>query len=111
MLRCWFSKSKSFVSNHPCFITGSSVILLGSLYHIQRRRTSGGFLPKMNHTEACQILNVSKLESLSAPTVHDCYQKLLARNHPDKGGSTYISAKINEAKNLLLKTLPGSLFE
>lgn len=57
----------------------------------------------MSVEEARQILglknNPSKDDVLSA------FKKLMLVNHPDKGGSEYIAAKIIQAKETLIKSL------
>lgn len=59
----------------------------------------GGFEPKMSKREASLILGVSP--SASKIKVKDAHKKIMILNHPDKGGSPYLAAKINEAKDLM----------
>lgn len=61
----------------------------------------GGFDDKMTKREAALILGVR--ESAATERVKDAHRKILLLNHPDRGGSAYIAAKVNEAKDLLLK--------
>jgi len=61
----------------------------------------GGFEEKMTKREAALILGVR--ESASAERIKDAHRRIMQINHPDKGGSAYMTAKINEAKLLLLK--------
>ncbi|CAF3509108.1 unnamed protein product [Rotaria sp. Silwood1] len=59
----------------------------------------GGFDPKMNRREAALILGVSP--TANKTRIRDAYKRLIVLNHPDRGGSPYIAAKINEAKDFL----------
>eukprot|EP01041_Mallomonas_annulata_P010038 gene10038-20901_t len=61
----------------------------------------GGFEDKMSRREAALILGVR--ESATTERIKDAHRKILVLNHPDRGGSAYIAAKVNEAKDLLLK--------
>lgn len=61
----------------------------------------GGFEDKMSKREAALILGVR--ESASPERIKDAHRRILLLNHPDRGGSAFISAKVNEAKDLLLK--------
>ena len=61
----------------------------------------GGFEDKMSKREAALILGVR--ESATPERIKDCHRKILLLNHPDRGGSAYMAAKINEAKDVLLK--------
>jgi len=68
---------------------------VGSKYY------EGGFEEEMTRREAALILGVR--ESSTPKRIKEAHRKLLILNHPDTGGSTYMSGKINEAKELLLK--------
>ena len=61
---------------------------------------SGFALGAMSRDEALRILGV---ESDASPeAIKAAYHRLMAALHPDKGGSTYLAAKLNEAKDRLL---------
>ncbi|XP_067647574.1 mitochondrial import inner membrane translocase subunit TIM14 [Eurosta solidaginis] len=59
----------------------------------------GGFEPKMSKREASLILGVSP--SASKLKIKDAHKKIMLLNHPDRGGSPYLAAKINEAKDFM----------
>lgn len=60
-----------------------------------------GFPSVMQKEEARSILGV--LFSSSTEEINKNYRDLLLRNHPDRGGSRYLTQKINEAKEMLMK--------
>ena len=62
---------------------------------------SGGFEKKMTEREAMLILNLSTTQDFRL--IKEQHKKLLMTNHPDKGGSTFLAFKINEAKDHLTK--------
>lgn len=55
----------------------------------------------MDKAQAQQILEVSK--DASQDEIMSAHKRLMAKNHPDKGGSTYLASQINQAKDVLLK--------
>ncbi|KAK6750901.1 hypothetical protein RB195_002707 [Necator americanus] len=59
----------------------------------------GGFEPKMTRREAAMILGVPA--TAKPNRIKDAHKRIMIANHPDRGGSPYIAAKINEAKDLL----------
>lgn len=67
----------------------------------------GGFYSEMNKEEALQILGVH--DRATPEEIKAQHRKLMIKNHPDSGGSTYISTKINEAKEFLLPGEKGKM--
>ncbi|MGE3335459.1 MAG: DnaJ domain-containing protein [Rhodospirillaceae bacterium] len=55
----------------------------------------------MSRDEALRILGLK--DGAGPEEVKTAYRKLMAQLHPDRGGSDYLAAKVNQAKDFLLK--------
>ncbi|GMK58947.1 hypothetical protein CspeluHIS016_0603890 [Cutaneotrichosporon spelunceum] len=63
----------------------------------------GGFKGTMDRSEAMAILGLR--DPLTVSKLKEAHHRLMLANHPDKNGSSYVAGKINEAKEVLDKTV------
>jgi len=63
-------------------------------------RTAEAGSGRMSREEAREVLGVGA--AATPEEVKEAYRRLMQKMHPDQGGSTYLAAKINQARDVLL---------
>jgi len=74
------------------------------MWNAGARAQAPGPSPKMTRAEALAILGLKNKPS--ADEIRAAHRRLMKTAHPDLGGSDYLAAKINEAKEFLLQDGP-----
>lgn len=54
----------------------------------------------MDRAEALAMLGLE--EGATPEQIREAYKRLMGMLHPDRGGTTYLAQKLNEARDLLL---------
>lgn len=66
----------------------------------RQQHTSRSSNDPMTVVEAAEVLGVK--ETASKQDIIDAHRRLMAKLHPDKGGSSYLAIQVNAAKDVLL---------
>lgn len=80
--------------------------IIGGLWlRYKRTKAAGASAPSssgpMTRAEALDILGLS--EGVTADDIRAAHKRLIAKMHPDQDGSTGLAARINAARDVLLK--------
>lgn len=107
----YFDKTFDWMGDHP-WVTGIGALTItymaAGMFKSKKPGINGksfitgGFGQKMSAKEALQILQL-KESTLTQAKLKENHRKLMLANHPDKGGSSYLATKVNEAKDFLEK--------
>ena len=72
--------------------------MIGAIFWLVKRAMTP---PEMPRAEAAKLLGVPA--DASAEDVAEAHRRLIARVHPDAGGNAELAARINQARDTLLR--------
>ncbi|NKD77814.1 hypothetical protein HEQ60_08580 [Haematospirillum sp. H1815] len=68
---------------------------------VSRKESASSGSSPMDRAEALRVLDLPA--NPSRESIQSAYLRLIHKLHPDQGGSTYLAARLNEARQVLLK--------
>ncbi len=74
-------------------------------YHFDEQGTGPQEGAEMSVSQALQILGLE--EGATKEQIHEAHRRLMQKLHPDRGGSNFLAAQVNQAKDILLKNNPN----
>ncbi len=86
------------------FIVGPALVALAwyvSGWRGPLPRREAPAAPAMGISEAYAVLGLR--DGATEAEIRDAHRALIQKLHPDKGGTSYLAAKLNAARDLLLK--------
>jgi DnaJ homolog subfamily C member 19 len=76
-------------------------VVIAVVYFGKRMLSSGA---GMSRNDAARLLEVDP--DADAETILAAHRRLIAKVHPDAGGSAELAARVNQARDTLLRNLP-----
>lgn len=110
-LSTFFGKAKNSPKTVVTAGVAGIVAITGALFlgrgrnkstDLPKAKNLKGFSPSMTRKEAEAIMMLSSDYKINE--LKKRHHELMIRHHPDKGGSSYIATKINEARDILQAT-------
>ena len=77
------------------------IALVIAVFYFGRQMLSSG--AGMSRSDAARLLEVDP--DADAETILAAHRRLIAKVHPDAGGSAELAARVNQARDTLLRTL------
>jgi hypothetical protein len=85
-------------------LVGGALVVAVALWSRRPRRArtvvAGGFAPQADRVEAATLLGVAA--DADRATILAAQRRLIARNHPDNGGTQGLAARLNAARDIML---------
>ena len=74
--------------------------VLLNIFRKKQKSNQNDYNQKMSLNESYKLLGID--ENASKEVIIKSRKELIRKLHPDKGGSSYLSAKVNEARDIIL---------
>jgi DnaJ homolog subfamily C member 19 len=78
------------------------IAIVVAAFYIGKRMLSNG--SGMSRYDAARLLEVEP--DADVETILAAHRRLIAKVHPDAGGSAELAARVNQARDILLRDLP-----
>tara|TARA_B100000674_G_scaffold8456_1_gene6585 strand:+ start:145 stop:621 length:477 start_codon:yes stop_codon:yes gene_type:complete len=74
--------------------------VLLNIFRKKQKSNQNDYNQKMSLNESYKLLGID--ENASKEVIIKSHKELIRKLHPDKGGSSYLSARVNEARDIIL---------
>jgi ABC-type molybdate transport system substrate-binding protein len=79
------------------------LVLIGALYYLAKQAL--GQSKSMSVGDAAKLLAIAP--DADAESIVAAHKRLIAKVHPDTGGSAALAAQVNQARDILLRRITG----